>query len=99
MIRWIRKDGWTRGLVAECIDGTVQHVIPFYVGQDWVNQFIKDKMVGDVLPNNLKYGDCSFFYVMDESIVKKTSINVVLRACIPFQHPLLSTNRNEVEVV
>lgn len=83
MIRWIRKDGWTRSLVASCINGTVEHVIPYYSNETWINDYIRDKMIGERLDNNLKYGDCSFYMVVNESRIVKTSLSIEIKACIP----------------
>lgn len=83
MIRFKRRDGWTRELVASCINGDVEHVIPYYSNETWINNYIRDKMDGDKLDNNFEYGDCSFYMVIDESRIVKTSLSIEIKACIP----------------
>jgi len=83
MVRWMRRDGWTRELVAECIDGTIDHVIPFYAGECWLNRGVVERMVGDRLPTRSSYADCSYFYVVDEGRIVKTSLSIEIKACIP----------------
>ena len=83
MIRFKRMDGWTRNLVASCINGGVEHVIPYYSNETWINDYIRDKMIGERLDNNFEYGDCSFYMVVNESRIVKTSLSIVINACIP----------------
>ena len=83
MIRFKRRDGWTRNLVASCINGGIEYVIPYYLNETWINDYIRDKMDGERLDNSFEYGDCSFYMVVDESRVVKTSLSIVIKACIP----------------
>jgi hypothetical protein len=83
MLRWMRKDGWTRNLVASCINGGVEYVIPYYSNETWINDYIRDKMDGERLDNGFEYGDCSFYMVVDENRIVETSLIIEIKACIP----------------
>jgi hypothetical protein len=91
VIRFKRRDGWTRNLVASCINGGVEYVIPHYSNETWINDYIKDKLDGEKLTNNFEYGDCSFFYIIDESRIVKTSLNIEINACIGDETSVQST--------
>jgi hypothetical protein len=91
VIRFKRRDGWTRNLVASCINGGVEYVIPHYANETWINSCIKDKLDGEKLTNNFTYGDCSFFYIINESRIVKTSLNIEINACIGDETSVQST--------